>query len=64
MVQTILHFLLRFGQGATVDATLERLLGRPGRSVNEYIADHAYLWAKASARSPDRDAGTKTGGET
>lgn len=35
LVQTILHFLLRFGQGATVDPTLERLLGRPGRSVQQ-----------------------------
>ncbi len=46
LVQTILHFLLRFGQGATVDATLERLLGRPGRGVREYIADHAQLWVR------------------
>ncbi|MEZ4406971.1 MAG: NAD(P)H-binding protein [Polyangiales bacterium] len=45
-VQTILHFLLRFGQGATVDPTLERLLGRPGRSVGEYIHDHASAWAR------------------
>lgn len=48
LVQTILHFLLRFGQGATEDPTLERLLGRPGRSVREYVNDHARLWAKAS----------------
>lgn len=46
VVQTILHFLLRFGQGATVDPTLERLLGRPGRSLREYVADHAELWAR------------------
>ncbi|HKW00841.1 MAG TPA: SDR family NAD(P)-dependent oxidoreductase [Vicinamibacterales bacterium] len=46
LVQTLLHFLLRFGQGATVDPTLERLLGRPGRGVREYIADHAALWVK------------------
>lgn len=46
IVQTILHFLLRFGQGATVDPTLERLLGHPGRSVQQYIADHAALWQK------------------
>lgn len=39
VVQTILHFLLRFGQGATTDPTLERLLGRPGRTVQQYIAD-------------------------
>jgi uncharacterized protein YbjT (DUF2867 family) len=46
LVQTILHFLLRFGQGAVTDPTLERLLGRPGRSVREYIDDHAQLWVK------------------
>ena len=46
LVQTMLHVLLRFGQGATVDATLERLLGRPGRGVREYIADHAQLWIR------------------
>lgn len=45
LVQTILHALLRFGQGATVDPTLERLLGRPGRDVQAYIAEHAGLWA-------------------
>ncbi len=47
-VQTILHFLLRFGQGALEDPTLERLLGRPGRSVHEYIADHIQLWTRPS----------------
>lgn len=46
LVQTVLHLLLRVGQGATVDPTLERLLGRPGRSVREYIRDHAHLWLK------------------
>lgn len=44
LVQTILHFLLRFGQGATEDPTLEALLGRPGRSIRTYIEEHAELW--------------------
>lgn len=44
VVQSILHFSLRFGQGAGEDPTLERLLGRPGRTVREYIVDHAQLW--------------------
>lgn len=48
LVQTVLHFLLRFGQGATVDPTLEQLLGRPGRGVRDYVTDHARLWAKRS----------------
>jgi hypothetical protein len=46
LVQTVLHFLLRFGQGATEDPALARLLGRPGRSVREYVADHVELWRK------------------
>jgi uncharacterized protein YbjT (DUF2867 family) len=46
-VQTVLHFLLRFGQGATVDPALEQLLGRRPRTVREYINDCAHLWSKA-----------------
>ncbi len=46
MVQTVLHFLLRFGQGATEDPTLEQLLGRPGRSLREYVESFAGQWAK------------------
>lgn len=46
LVQTTLHFLLRFGQGATEDPTLTRLLGRPGRGIREYIVDHAAIWTK------------------
>jgi uncharacterized protein YbjT (DUF2867 family) len=49
LVQTVLHFLLRFGQGATVDPTLERLLGRPGRGMAAYVADHAQLWKSGPA---------------
>lgn len=45
-VQTLLHVLLRFGRGATFDPTLERLLGRPGRDVASFIAEHAQLWAR------------------
>jgi uncharacterized protein YbjT (DUF2867 family) len=45
-VQTILHFLLRFGQGASYEPTLERLLGRPGRSIQSYIRDHKQRWAQ------------------
>ncbi|MEM6789478.1 MAG: NAD(P)H-binding protein [Myxococcota bacterium] len=46
LVQTILHFLLRFGQGATEDPTLEELLGRPGRTIRQYIEDHAEVWQR------------------
>ena len=50
MVQTILHFLLRFGTGRTHDPTLARLLGREGRSVRQYVEDHASVWAKDERR--------------
>ena len=50
MVQTILHFLLRFGTGRTHDPTLARLLGREGRSVRQYVEDHASMWAKDERR--------------
>ena len=46
-VQTILRALLRYGQGAKYDPTLERLLGRLGRSVEQYIRDNANVWKVA-----------------
>ncbi|ACY15501.1 NAD(P)H-binding protein [Haliangium ochraceum] len=52
MVQTILHVLLRFGQGAIEDPTLEQLLGRPGRSIRQYIEDHADLWTRPGDNPP------------
>lgn len=45
LVQTVLHVLLRFGQGATQDPTLQRLLGHPGRSVRTYIQETAARWS-------------------
>lgn len=51
LVQTTLHFLLRFGQGAGEAPSLERLLGRPGRSVSSYIEEHRELWARGSMGS-------------
>lgn len=45
-IQTVLHFLLRFGQGAGVAPDLEKILGRPGGSIAQYIADNSRLWAK------------------
>ena len=55
LVQTILHVLLRTGQGKEEDPTLERLLGRPARTLRRYIDDHAELWA-----APERPAGPRT----
>lgn len=44
LVQTVLHFGLRFGQAARVDPTLERLLERPGHSLRDYVRAHASTW--------------------
>lgn len=49
VVQTILHVGLRLGQAQAVDPTLASLLGRPGRTLGEYVRDHAALWAAPSA---------------
>ncbi|AEE46183.1 NmrA family NAD(P)-binding protein [Cellulomonas fimi] len=45
LVQTVLHAGLRRGQAETVDPTLERLLGRSGRTLTEYVHEHRDLWA-------------------
>ncbi len=47
-VQTVLHVGLRLGQGETIDPTLQTLLGRRPRTVNEYVRDHAVLWRSPS----------------
>jgi uncharacterized protein YbjT (DUF2867 family) len=44
LVQTLLHLGLRLGHGALVDPTLGELLGRPPRTLAQYIADHHALW--------------------
>ena len=45
-VQTILHVGLRRGDAEPVTDTVERLLGRPARSVREYANDYVQLWSK------------------
>ncbi|MEM1349156.1 MAG: hypothetical protein AAGI01_11405, partial [Myxococcota bacterium] len=60
MVQTILHFLLRFGQGATEDPTLEQLLGRPGLTIQQYIRDHAEVWEKPANPPAPRTSTSST----
>ncbi len=47
LVQTVLHFGLRFGQAARVDPTLERLLERPSHSLRDYVRAHATTWRDA-----------------
>lgn len=44
LVQAVLHVGLRFGQGEGLDPTLARLLGRPPRTLADYIHDHRELW--------------------
>lgn len=43
-VQTILHAGLRRGQAEQVDPTLPRLLGRPPRTLEQYIHEHRTAW--------------------
>jgi uncharacterized protein YbjT (DUF2867 family) len=52
VIQTILHALLRFGQGAKYDATLEQLLGRPARSIETYIRENAAVWKVKDLAQP------------
>ena len=47
LVQTVLHVAVRWGQAATIDPTLARLLGRPPRTIADYIRDHTTLWQPA-----------------
>lgn len=44
IIITLLHLGLRKGQHG--DPTLSELLGRPARTVADYIADHADLWRR------------------
>lgn len=46
IVLTLLHLGLRRGDAAGVDPTLGQLLGRPPRTIADYIADHADLWRR------------------
>lgn len=47
VVQTILHTGLRRGDAEAVTHTVDDLLGRPARSLSEYVADHLELWKPA-----------------
>ena len=47
-VQTVLHARLRHGDAEAVDPTLERLLGRPGRTLEHYVLTHATMWERTS----------------
>ena len=51
VVQTILHVGLRKGDAEPVTDTVGRLLGRPARTVREYVTDHAQTWSVSGSRS-------------
>ncbi|MFI6131497.1 SDR family oxidoreductase [Micromonospora sp. NPDC051141] len=44
VVQTVLHTGLRRGQAERVDPTLPLLLGRPARTLREYVTEHRDVW--------------------
>jgi len=49
LVQTVLHVGLRRGDAETVDPTLAALLGRPPRTLQEYVRDHRSRWLPDAA---------------
>lgn len=56
LVQTLLHTGLRWGQAESVDPTMERLLGRAGRTLEQYVRDHRSTWDSAA---PAADPATR-----
>ena len=54
VVQTILHRGLRNGDAETVTGDVERVLGRPARTLDEYLAEHAVRW-----QMPDKPASSR-----
>ena len=48
VVQTILHTGLRKGDAEAVTSTVPDLLGRPARSLSEYVADYRDRWESPS----------------
>ncbi len=48
-VQTLLHTGLRRGDAEAVDPTLPRLLGRPARTIEDYVREHAATWERTPA---------------
>lgn len=47
-VQTVLHTGLRRGDAETVDPTLPHLLGRPARTIEDYVREHATTWERSA----------------
>lgn len=53
LVQTILHTGLRRGQAQWVDPTLAALLGRPPRTLQQYVHDHRTTWSTPAPARPE-----------
>ncbi len=51
LVESILHFSLRFGQAQAVNKSLLNLLGHPPGSMRDYIREHRSLWLRAQPTS-------------
>lgn len=52
LVQTVLHTGLRYGQAERVDPMVAELLGRPARTLEEYVHDHRRSWTTSTAARP------------
>lgn len=52
LIQTILHRGLRGGDAEAVDPTVEKVLGRPARSMRDYVDAASARWASPSS-TPD-----------
>ncbi len=48
-VQTVLHTGLRRGDAEAVDPTLPRLLGRPARTIGDYVRHHVATWERTAS---------------
>lgn len=46
LVYTVLHTAIRFGAESRIDPTLESVLGRPPRTIEDTIRDHLDLWRR------------------
>ncbi|MEV0003716.1 NmrA family NAD(P)-binding protein [Micromonospora sp. NPDC050980] len=54
LVQTVLHAGLRRGQAERVDPALPLLLGRPARTLREYVTEHRDVWRWTPASEPPK----------
>jgi hypothetical protein len=48
-VQAVLHTGLRKGEAEAVTPDLEQMLGRPRRTLDEFIVEHSSAWRAPQA---------------